>query len=401
MITIESSSQNPSCLDTFLALPALLHGTNPCWTPRPVEHYARLLDVSQNPYWKQAERELFVAWKDGQPVGRIVALDDREFANQYQHNLGFFSFFDCIDDQSVANALIAVVARWLQQRGRKQMRGPYGPSLSLPHDQGIQISGFDYKQAIGEPFHAPYCQRLVEAYGMTKFTDCLAFRVPASLPPGTFKASFRKLLSEKKNLCIRPFDLAHKERDMNILRTAMRDTYSSELIPVFSPEVETATIEASITNDDWGLVFLALVDDQPAGFFIAVANTDNLYQKNPEQIRLPTSDSDLCASAVPYVDGKLIQDSATKAKIISGTVIEYGVSPAYQNQQVGRGLLYAWWDALSARDYQYNTAFCIDESNTVLISIAEGFNNGEIVKRMRIYNCDLTRTVRLPSISSS
>ena len=400
MITIESSSQNPSCLNSFLALPALLHSTNPCWTPRPVEHYARLLDVSQNPYWKQADRELFVAWKDGQPVGRIAALDDREFADQYQHDLGFFSFFDCIDDQLVANALVAVAARWLQQRGRKQMRGPYGPSVSLPHDQGIQTSGFDYKQAIGEPFHAPYCQRLLEACGMTKFTDCLAFRLPGSPAPGMLKERFRKRLKEKKELCIRPFDVTRKEHDMNVLRTVMRDAYSSELIPIFSPEVETAAIEASITNDDWGLVFLAFINDEPAGLYITVPNTDDLYQKYPGQLRLPTTESDPGATDVVCADDQATCDIAADARIISGSVIEFAVTRAHQNSAVTLGLIYAFWDAVCARGYQYNTAFCIDEDNATMISVIQGFD-GEIVKRMRLYDCDIEYAVTLSDTSPS
>lgn len=395
MIVIESSSHNPSCLDAFLALPALLHAKHPCWTPRPVSTYAALLDTNKNPYWKQADHELFVAMVEGQPVGRIAAVDDHEFASRFQGDLGFFSFFDCIDNQSVANALIAAAAQWLQQRGRKQMRGPYGPSPLLNHDQGIQLSGFDYKQATGEPFHEPFCQSLLESSGMTKSADCLAFRLPGSPARRLLKGSVSTRLKAKKNLCIRPFDITQKERDMRIMYTVMSKVHSGPRTPIFSTEIEAAALDATILNGDWGMVFLALVDDKPAGFFTAVSNADDLYQKLPGELHLPLTPKQPSTGDVSSVPlGKNHACSEGGAKPISSTVVEFAITKAHQKSFVAIGLLHAWLDAVHTRGYHYNTAFCVDERNANMIAVIQDLE-GVIVKRMRLYDCDLSHASAL------
>ena len=46
-----------------------------------------------------------MAYRDGKPVGRICALINRKFNEYHQANIGFFGFFDCVNDEKVSAAL--------------------------------------------------------------------------------------------------------------------------------------------------------------------------------------------------------------------------------------------------------------------------------------------------------
>ena len=80
---------------------------------------------------------LFTAWKDGKAVGRISAQIDHEHLRIHEDNAGFFGFFDTIDDQEVASALLDAAEDWLARRGMSVMRGPF--SLSINEETGLLV----------------------------------------------------------------------------------------------------------------------------------------------------------------------------------------------------------------------------------------------------------------------
>ena len=82
------------------------------------------LDVDRHPFYQHASRQLFVCYRDGAPVGRIVAIKD-DLHNQHTNDrVGFFGFFETIDDQQVVDRLIDSAANWLRKLGCQSMRGP-------------------------------------------------------------------------------------------------------------------------------------------------------------------------------------------------------------------------------------------------------------------------------------
>src|SRR3954470_5409431 len=90
----------------FIRLPWRLYRAAPLWVPPLISERKRFLDRDRNPFFEHAEAEFFLAWRDGQPVGRISAHVDHRL-NEFQDNRwGLFGFFECEDDQAVANALL-------------------------------------------------------------------------------------------------------------------------------------------------------------------------------------------------------------------------------------------------------------------------------------------------------
>ena len=120
--------------------------------------------AQRNPFFKHAEAEYFLAWRDGRPVGRITAHVDRRF-NEFQDNRwGLFGFFECEDDPETAHALLAAAEAWLRARGRDRMVGPM--DFTTNDECGLLIEGHERPPMILSSWHHPYYQRLLEGDGL-------------------------------------------------------------------------------------------------------------------------------------------------------------------------------------------------------------------------------------------
>jgi hypothetical protein len=102
----------------------------------------KLLSEQKNPFFQHATVQHFLAerTRDGM-VGRITAIHNRRHNEFHNDSVGFFGFFDCIDNQAVANPLFAAAADWLKKQGLDTMRGP--ASFSTNDECGLVVDGFN------------------------------------------------------------------------------------------------------------------------------------------------------------------------------------------------------------------------------------------------------------------
>ena len=132
-----------------------------------------MLSPKKNPFFEHGEAALFTAHRNGKLVGRISAQIDREHLQRYEDKTGFFGFFDTVEDEDVAKALMQTAEDWLRARGMKRIRGPL--SLSINEEVGLLVDGFDSPNVLFMAHHAPYQQRLAETTGLAKVKDLYAF----------------------------------------------------------------------------------------------------------------------------------------------------------------------------------------------------------------------------------
>jgi hypothetical protein len=157
-------------LNAFIKLPWQLYRDEPNWVPPLLMDARKRLDRKRNPFFEHAEAEYFLAWRDGQPVGRVSAHIDRNF-NEFQKNTwGLWGWFECEDDPETARALLDAAAGWLRERGRDRMVGPM--DFTTNDEIGLLIAGHERPPVILCQWHHPYYQRLLEHdLGMSKAMD--------------------------------------------------------------------------------------------------------------------------------------------------------------------------------------------------------------------------------------
>src|SRR3569833_2257802 len=157
----------------FMYLPWKLYRGDPYWIPPLRGNFREMVNYTSHPFYDTSRIQTFVAYKGGEPVGRIGAIVNAEHLKRYNDQRGFFGFFESIDDQAVANALFDAAREWLAGQGLTKIRGPANPSMN--YECGLLSEGFDSTPTFMMTYNPPYYARLVEAYGFRKGHDLVAY----------------------------------------------------------------------------------------------------------------------------------------------------------------------------------------------------------------------------------
>jgi hypothetical protein len=157
----------------FLELPWEINRGDPNWMPPLRQNQEELVGFRKHPFYEDAEGQTFLAFRDGKPVGRVMAILNHAHNRQQQENIGFFGFFESIDDQDVAAGLFDAVRKWFAARNITVIRGPTNPSMN--YECAVLIEGFDTPPYFMMTHNPPYYQRLIEGCGFGKVQDLFAF----------------------------------------------------------------------------------------------------------------------------------------------------------------------------------------------------------------------------------
>ena len=158
----------------FIDLPYRKYKGHPHWIPPARMTEAPQFDPKSNPFFADADMDLFLAWDGPALVGRVAAIDDHRHNAMLGENVAGFGFFEA-DSAEAAAALLAEVDRWARARGRTSVRGPVSPSLN--HVAGLQVDAFDVDPVLMLPYNPPEYVGYVEAAGYTKAKDLLCWMV--------------------------------------------------------------------------------------------------------------------------------------------------------------------------------------------------------------------------------
>lgn len=162
----------------FIKLPFRLYKDEPNWVPPLVFERKKHLDRDKNPFFDHAEAEYFLAWRDGEVVGRISAHVDHRLNEVQGNDWGLFGFFESENDQEVADALIEAAAAWNRERGRDRIVGPF--DFSTNHECGLLVEGHELKPQVLEFWHHPYYRELLEKAGLAKAMDLYKWELHVS-----------------------------------------------------------------------------------------------------------------------------------------------------------------------------------------------------------------------------
>ena len=81
----------------FLYLPRRLYAGDPHFVPPLWMAEKERLSATKNPFLARVPHQKMLAWRDGEPVGRIMAIDDPRHNEIHGDNLAFFGFFEAED----------------------------------------------------------------------------------------------------------------------------------------------------------------------------------------------------------------------------------------------------------------------------------------------------------------
>jgi GNAT superfamily N-acetyltransferase len=359
-------------LDTFIKLPWRLYRNEPTWVPPLLMDVKKRLDQGRNPFFKHAEAQYFLAYRDGQPVGRVSAHIDRNFNAFQQNEWGLFGWFECEDDPEAARALLDAAASWLRDRDRDRMVGPM--DFTTNDEIGLLVAGHEHPPIILCPWHHPYYQRLIEQDGgLTKAMDLFMWSLHVTGRDKVHLAIWDaadKLESEHGIVCrnFRKRDLENEvTRFLEVYNAAWENNWAA--VPLSEEEVRHYAKDLKpVLDENWAMV----AEKKDTGEVVGAALT------------LPDFNQVLAK-----LDGRLlpcgwIKALRAKPKIDAVRVFALGVKPAYQHTGVAARFYQMHFDAAERTCQKGGEMGWILETNKPMNRAMEGMG-GEIKRRYRVY----------------
>ena len=111
---------------TFVEFPFTLYRDNPFWVPPLVKDEIETLDPQLNPVYQNATASLFLAYKNGEVVGRVAAIINWIEVKEIKKNKVRFGWFDFIDDTNVSKTLLEAVISFGKKHKMETIEGPVG-----------------------------------------------------------------------------------------------------------------------------------------------------------------------------------------------------------------------------------------------------------------------------------
>jgi len=209
-------------VNRFIDLAFALYRDDPLWVP-PLRDEVRLcMNRRKHPFYQHSEAEFLLAESEGEPVGRVAIIDNRNY-NAYNHShTALFYLFECIDDGDVARALFDAAAGWARDRGLNRIEGPRG--LLAGDGIGLLVEGFQHRPAVGIPYNPPYYDRLLVGCDLCKLTDFYSGYLPGSYELDPRYAAVAERVMARRGLHIKTFG---SKRELVAWAPRMREAYNS------------------------------------------------------------------------------------------------------------------------------------------------------------------------------
>jgi len=204
-MSIEIKEVNPSKrkeLRKFVLFPEKLYKKSPYYVPCLVFDEMGTLNPKTNPASSFCDQALYMAYKDGEPVGRVAAIINYRANKQWKHDEVRFGWFDMIDDKEVSAALIGKVEEFGRAHGMNHIVGPLGYTDFDP--EGMLIEGFDQQSTMPLIYNHPYYPEHIEALGFKKDADWLEYRIffADTIPEKYLRVA--NIVERRNNFHIRP-----------------------------------------------------------------------------------------------------------------------------------------------------------------------------------------------------
>jgi len=331
----------------------------------------KLIDRKNNPFYQHAEIELFIAERGGEVIGRIAGITNENHNKEHNDTIGFFGFFECVDEQPVANALFDEAKKWLKSKGRTAMRGPVSPSVN--DEIGLLVNAFDKPAVAMMTYNPGYYVRLFEGYGLTKIKDLYAYLLDQRTVYSERFIRANDIIKQRGGLTFRPIDMKNFKADVDRIKVVYNKAWSRNwgAVPMTNAEFDALAKDLKMVMEP-NLIILAEAKGEVIGFSLA----------------LPDINMALIHNKKGGILGGLYHLYTKKKKIDLVRIIVLGVIPEYLKSGASGVLFYETAVAAQKLGYKFGEASWVLEDNIMMNRAAE-MMKGERYKTYRLYENDI------------
>jgi GNAT superfamily N-acetyltransferase len=374
-IRIEPVTDKRGVLE-LIEFPFKLYRGDRNWVPPLIEERRDFLDPKKNPFFEHARFQLFLARRGSDLVGTIGAVVDDNHNQVHGERMGAFGFFETIDNQEVADALLGTAEEWVRAQGMTIMRGPM--NFSTNHEVGLLIEGDDEPPMVMTTYNPRYYARLIEARGYVKAMDLFAYigdlddRLHNG-PPKLYRAAEKA--AKNSGVRVRKVDMRHFKQEVQRVRQIYDRAWTRHwgFVPITEKEGDYLAAGLKMVLDP-DLVFIAETSDgTPVGMSITLPDLHQALKWSGGGHMFPFG---------------LLKFFWHKRKIDQVRFWGMGVVEEYRGRGIDAVFYVETARAAHAKGYKRLECSWILESNTMMNRIIERLG-GVRYKTYRIYEKEL------------
>jgi GNAT superfamily N-acetyltransferase len=332
-----------------------------------------LLSRTKNPFFEHGEAEYFIAERNGETVGRVAAISNQLHNETHGDRVGFFGFFESIDNQAVTDALFEAASEWCRARGHDVLRGP--ASFSVNDECGLLVEGFDSPPTLMMPHNPPYYIGLLERAGFHKAKDLWVYQGGSEdhyVPVPERLARATELIRQRQGISLRPLNLNDFEGEVARIKELYNAAWEKNwgFVPMTEKEIDHLAEQfRPVVIPE--LVPMAEKDGRLIGFGIALPDLNVVFRKNRSGQLFPVVLQLLWALKMK--------------RIRRARILLLGVLPAFQGKGVD-AMLYHWiWTRSGERGIYWGEAGWILEDNPAMNAGLEKMTF-KVYKTYRLYD---------------
>ena len=265
-------------LRRFIDLPWSIYRGDPDWVPPLKRDVRAAFDPGKHPFHEHSEVQPYLALRDGRPVGRICAIRNRNHERTHDEAVGFFGWFECVNDPEVSGALLDTVRAWLRERDLQAMRGP--TSFSTNETCGLLIGGDPGPPVVMMAYNPPYYAELMDAAGLAKVKDLYAWHMlNGEWPSHLFRAE--KIVTRRYGMRLRTLQMSNFDAELGLIQEVYNAAWEKNwgFVPMTAREIEHMAAELKpILNPELAL-FAETPEGETAGFALALPDFNQVLRR--------------------------------------------------------------------------------------------------------------------------
>jgi hypothetical protein len=358
----------------FIEVPLKIYQNDKNWI-RPLDKDIKsVFNLKKNKAFRQGEAIRWLITKNNITVGRIAAFYNKKKSKKDKLFVGGCGFFECINDQKVANRLFNTAKKWLREKGCESMDGPINFG---ERDKwwGCLIKGFNIEPNYLQNYGKDYYKKLFENYGFkilfkqftflkkikTPLSDRLAYKAKIALKNPDY--NFRMLEKRKINNYILDFMKIYNEAwakypGVNALKLPQAQSIFKQLKPILDEKI----------------LWFAYEKKEPIGFFICIPEMNQIFKHVNGKL-------DIIGKIKTFYHLKIKKS----CKKIVGLI--FGIVPKHQGKGVDGALIMASSDTiqrqLSYIDIELNW---IPDFNKAMLRVASQVQATSDIKPGKIHH---------------
>lgn len=368
--------QNATELMSFISFPWEVYKDDAFWVPPLISERKEFLDKEHSPFFEHAKADFFIARRGEKIVGTIAAFTDELFNQFQERNVGFFGFFEVLDDPEAAQALLSTAMDWCKAAGHDSVIGP--AQYSTKDELGLLIDGFNDRPRILMTYNPPRYQEYIESFGFEKAMDLWAY----SIDLGNFVKDMPEKLIRvvekirtRKNFQIRSLNMKKYDEEVEKVKFIYNKSWERNwgFVPFTDSEIDRLAASLKPLLDPH-VVFFVELEGKAIGFGLSLPDLNQ-----PLHLAYPTP-----GGIEALTMAKLAWHWKVRGKVDWLRVFALGVLPEFRGSGVDALMYIETARAALRRGYKWAEMSWILENNEMMNRSIQ-MMGGEIYKTYRMY----------------